>query len=135
MSIDADDGEVDLPDEQRSDSINTEGVGTEVSAATVGEHGKSGLLGKRVRIPDHVVYRAFVSETVVLNLRTGRYHGVNRTGARMLDVLQAADSVEQAAAQLAREYGQPVSVLEGDLCQFCSDLSERELIDLVDGND
>jgi hypothetical protein len=94
-----------------------------------------GLLPKRVRIPDHVVYRAFVSETVVLNLKTGRYHGVNRTGARMLDVLKDSGTVEEAAAQLANEYGQPVSQVQADLCQFCSDLSERELIDLVDGDD
>ena len=32
-----------------------------------------------VRVPEHVVYRDFAEQTVVLNLRTGRYHGLNET--------------------------------------------------------
>jgi hypothetical protein len=40
----------------------------------------SSLLAARPRLPSHVVMRAFVHETVVLNLATGRYHGLNTTG-------------------------------------------------------
>ena len=29
------------------------------------------------RIPQHVVFRGFATETVVLNLETGKYHGLN----------------------------------------------------------
>ena len=40
-----------------------------------------------VRIPKHVVFRSFGSETVLLNLSTGQYHGLRGTGGRMLEVL------------------------------------------------
>lgn len=92
------------------------------------------VLAARARVPDYVVYREFVNETVVLNLRTGRYHGVNRTGARMLDVLQKSETVADAAEQLAGEYGRPVSEIESDLGAFCTALADRGLIELVDAD-
>ena len=48
------------------------------------------LLASRARLPQHVVHRSFVAETVVLNLRTGKYHGLNPTAGRMLEALDAA---------------------------------------------
>lgn len=40
------------------------------------------ILDSQARVPRHVVYRDFVNETVVLNLETGTYHGLNRPNAR-----------------------------------------------------
>ena len=90
------------------------------------------LLGSRVRLPEHVVHRGFAAETVVLNLQTGKYHGLNPTAGRMLEVLESKDSVGQAAAEIASEYGQPIDQVEQDLCELCADLAERGLIE-VDG--
>jgi len=53
------------------------------------------LLGACLRLPEHVVHRSFVAETVVLNLQTGRYHGLNPVGGRMLDALNGASSVRR----------------------------------------
>ena len=88
------------------------------------------VLRARVSIPDHVVFRSFVQETVLLNLQTGRYHGVNPTGGRMLEVLQQRGSVAVAAEQLAQEYGQPLEEIQRDLCGFCADLAKRGLIEV-----
>ena len=55
------------------------------------------LLGRRAWVPEHVVYRDFVTETVVLNLETGHYHGVNRTGGAILAALERAETVGAAA--------------------------------------
>ncbi len=90
------------------------------------------LLAGRVRLPEHVVHRGFAAETVVLNLQTGKYHGLNPTAGRMLEVLESKDSVGQAAAEIANEYGQPIDQVEQDLCALCADLAERGLIE-VDG--
>ena len=85
----------------------------------------------RVSIPEHVVYRAFAAETVILNLETGRYHGLNATGGRMLELLDRCDSVAEALVELAGSYGkQPVEV-EQDLRVFCTRLHERGLIDVT----
>jgi hypothetical protein len=88
------------------------------------------LLSFRVTIPETIVYREFVAETVVLNLSTGTYHGLNAVGGRMLEVLSKVPTVGDAAAQLSREYGQPLEDIQGDLCDFCSDLAQRGLISL-----
>jgi hypothetical protein len=93
---------------------------------------KDDVLNAKARVPDHVVYRAFVNETVILNLKSGRYHGVNATGARMLEVLEDSGSVSEAADRLAREFAQPLDELEQDICEFCVELSERGLILLDD---
>lgn len=84
-----------------------------------------------VRVPHHVVYRNFAAETVVLNLETGRYHGLNPVGGRMLEVLERSPSVERAAVTLAAEYGRPRDEVRADLIRFCEDLSGRGLIEVV----
>ncbi len=88
------------------------------------------LLAARARLPEHVVHRGFAAETVVLNLQTGKYHGLNPTAGRMLEVLESKDTVGEAAADIANEYGQPIDQVEQDLCALCADLVERDLIEL-----
>ena len=86
------------------------------------------LLGERVRIPQGVVYRTFVKETVILNLETGLYHGVNPTGGRILEMLEKAGSIADVSAVLAHEYSRPLAEIERDLCVFCEALIERGLL-------
>ena len=90
---------------------------------------REALLSARVRLPEHVVHRSFVAETVVLNLQTGKYHGLNPMGGHMLSALNEASSVHDAAVQIADEYGQEVSVVEADVIAFCRDLLERGLVE------
>ena len=90
-------------------------------AATAGTQG-------RVSIPPHVVYRTFVNETVVMNLNTGTYHGLNVTGGQMLDALEQCGTVAGAAAEIAAAYGRPRDEVEADLWAFCGDLAERDLL-------
>jgi Coenzyme PQQ synthesis protein D (PqqD) len=91
---------------------------------------RSDLLASNVRVPQHVVYRAFVNETVILNLETGKYHSVNPTGATMLQELERASTVAEAAGRLAERYGRSLDEIEEDLCAFCDDLLSRSLIEL-----
>jgi Coenzyme PQQ synthesis protein D (PqqD) len=86
-------------------------------------------LAARLRVPEHVVYRDFPEETIVLNLDSGVYHGLNRTAARMLEVVQQRDSVGAAVDELAEEFGQPRDVIERDLVGLCKTLEERGLIE------
>ena len=84
-----------------------------------------------VRVPQHVVYREFVAETVVLNLNTGVYHGLNPTGGEMLKLLDDVGDVGIVATRLANEYRRPRSEIARDLEAFCSDLLARDLIEAV----
>jgi Coenzyme PQQ synthesis protein D (PqqD) len=89
---------------------------------------RSDLLRARVSIPHHVVHRAFPTETVVLSLQTGKYHGLNPVAGRMLEELERQETVKAAAAIIADEYGQPSDEVERDLCQLCIDLARRGLV-------
>jgi hypothetical protein len=89
------------------------------------------LLDAGVRLPQHVVHRSFVAETVVLNLETGKYHGLNPTAGRMLDILGSAPTVREAAASVAAEYGQDPASVQADMLAFCRDLLDRKLVEVV----
>ena len=90
------------------------------------------LLAARVRVPDQVVYRSFPEETVMLNLTTGKYHGLNQTAGRMLETLARSESVAGALAELTREYEAAPAEIERDLRDLCAALLERGLIELED---
>jgi Coenzyme PQQ synthesis protein D (PqqD) len=88
------------------------------------------ILDATVKLPKHVVYRTFVYETVVLNLESGKYHGLNPVGGRMLELLDKNGNVRAVAGRLAEEFDRPQAEIEGDLAEFCADLAERGLIEL-----
>jgi Coenzyme PQQ synthesis protein D (PqqD) len=84
----------------------------------------------RVLVPEHVVHREFPAETVVLNLNTGQYHGLNPTAGRMLDAMQEAGSVGEAVDRIASEFERPREEVEMDVRGLCAGLLERGLIEL-----
>lgn len=90
------------------------------------------VLHMRGRVPQHVVYRDFVNETVVLNLKTGTYHGLNPTGGRMLHAVERADSLAEALSRLAADYGWDSLDVEADLVALCTELENRDLLELTD---
>jgi hypothetical protein len=87
-------------------------------------------LTSSVRIPSHVVYRTFALETVIVNLESGMYHGLNRTAGRMLEALHRDPVVGDAAAKLAADFQRPLEQIQADLCAFLTDLLERGLVEL-----
>jgi PqqD family protein of HPr-rel-A system len=92
------------------------------------------LLAARVRLPQHVVHRSFVAETVVLNLRTGQYHGLNPTAGRMLEALDVAPTAGATVPELADEYGVEPAKVENDLIALCQGLLKRGLIEIADAD-
>ena len=78
-----------------------------------------------------MVYRAFAAETVILNLETGRYHGLNSTGGRMLELLDRSGSVAEALKAFAGAYGKDPVDVEQDVRTFCRRLHERGLIEVT----
>jgi len=88
-----------------------------------------------VQVPNHVVFREFVSETVVLNLKTGQYHGLNPVAGRILEVLNGEGRLKPAIAALAEEFRQPVDRIEQDVTRLCDELLARELLEVVEDGD
>jgi hypothetical protein len=84
----------------------------------------------RAVIPHHVVHRTLASETVLLNIETGHYYGMDEVGGRFFDVLRDAGSVGTAVAALTREFDAPVEQIRADMLRYCGELLEHGLIDL-----
>jgi hypothetical protein len=91
------------------------------------------LLASSVKVPQHVVYRTFPAETVVLNLQAGQYYGLNATAGCILEELERAACVADALGVLVQTYDQPREVLERDTCELCRSLLKHGLIE-VDGD-
>lgn len=88
----------------------------------------------KVVMPRHVVHRSFPTETVVLNLQTGKYHGLNPTAGAMLDALEKTGSVSDASVEVADMYDLTEEAVEEDICRLCEALLERGLIGLDDAD-
>ncbi len=76
------------------------------------------------------MFRVFAAETVVLNINTGQYHGLNPVAGRMLETLQRRSDLQSAAHELAEEFEKAVERIEHDLRAFCEDLAGRGLLEI-----
>jgi hypothetical protein len=91
------------------------------------------ILDTRPVVPSHVVYRSFEGETLLLNLESGEYHGLNETGGRMLELMSDdSPTLRESIARLAEEYGVKSADIEADLVEFCRSLADRGLLELAD---
>lgn len=88
------------------------------------------LSSRQVVVPRHVVHRSFASETVLLNVQTGHYHGMDAVGGRFFETLIGSSSIGDAATVLAHEYEQPIERIQEDMGKFCEELRDLGLIEL-----
>jgi hypothetical protein len=84
---------------------------------------------RRVRLSEDVVHRSFGAETVLLNLKTGDYHGVRGSGGRMLELLVETGDVDETSRRIAEEFKQPVDAIARDLDELCDGLRDRQLLE------
>src|SRR5437764_14962176 len=90
------------------------------------------ILDATARIPEHVALRAFEVETLLLNLETGTYHGLNATGARMIEALQdSGGDVRRSLDRLVEGFDARPEVLAEDLTRLCRELADRGLLEIV----
>ena len=88
------------------------------------------VLDLAVAIPEHVIFRSFSRETVALNLQTGKFHGLNATAGRMVEVAARARCARHAVRQLAQEYQVSDEQIAADLADLLRLLLDRGLIEL-----
>jgi hypothetical protein len=71
-----------------------------------------------------------VSETVLLNLETGVYYGLDEIGGRFFTQLSQSSTVEAAVSALSGEFDAPLERIREDTVLYCSELLARGLIEL-----
>ena len=87
----------------------------------------------RVRVPDEVLISNLQDESVILNLNSERYFGLDDVGTRMIAVLNTSDSIEAAYESLAAEYDVDRQVLRNDLRALVENLLQQGLVTIDHG--
>ena len=82
----------------------------------------------RVKIPDGVLISKLQEESVILNLDSERYYGLDDVGTRILTVLTTSESIEAAYEALVNEYDVDAQVLRRDLLELVEELVNQGLI-------
>ena len=85
-------------------------------------------LTDRVKLPDDVLISNLQEESVILNLDSERYYGLDSIGTRMLSVLTTSDSIEAAYRTLVAEYDVDREVLKTDLLELVENLIAQGLL-------
>jgi hypothetical protein len=91
-------------------------------------------LADRVTVPAHVLVRFLDKESVLLNIETERYFGLDETGTRMWQLVTAAPSVDAAYLQLLDEYDVEAELLRSNLTELLARLVENGLLQVTSSN-
>ena len=87
---------------------------------------------KRVTVRPDVLVRELRGESVLLDLASESYFGLDDVGTGMWQALTAARSVEAAFEVLLGEYDVTPEKLREDLVRFVEKLAEAGLVDVHD---
>jgi len=82
----------------------------------------------RVTVPSNVLIRFLDQESVLLNLNTERYFGLDSVGTRMWQLVTAAPTIDSARIQLLEEFDIDPDTLRCDLSDLLGHLIENGLI-------
>ncbi len=85
----------------------------------------------RVKVPDDVLISGLQSESVILNLDSERYYGLDEVGTRMMSVLTTSDSIQSAYEILLQEYDVEAEMLRQDLTSIIEQLVEQGLVEVT----
>jgi hypothetical protein len=82
----------------------------------------------RVTVPDGVLISQLQEESVILNLDSERYYGLDDVGTRFLSALTTSDSIETAYERLRDEYDVDAQRLRNDLLALVESLVDQGLL-------
>lgn len=82
----------------------------------------------RVTVPDGVLISQLQDESVILNLESERYFGLDNVGTRFLTVLTSSESIEAAYETLRDEYDVDELVLRNHLLALVENLVDQGLL-------
>jgi hypothetical protein len=81
--------------------------------------------------PDQVSSE-LVDESVILNLKTGMYFGLNEVGASVWQLLQQPKTVADVCAAILEDYDVEAAQCETDILALLEELAEAQLIVIQD---
>lgn len=88
-------------------------------------------LSDRVTIPAPVMARQVGEETVILDLSSGTYFGLDVVGTRVWELMVEGMTLAEICDSMIAEYQVSRSDVERDIVDLAQSLHERQLIVLV----
>lgn len=85
---------------------------------------------ERVAVPGHVLVRVLDGESVLLNLNTERYYGLDRTGTRMWQLVTESPSIDAAYGLLLAEFDVDPELLRSNLSDLLARLIDNGLLEV-----
>lgn len=85
-------------------------------------------LDQRVRVSDDVVSRELEGETVLLNLASGMYFGLDAVGTRIWQLLEAQHTLQVVFEKMLEEFDVEEATLRHDLLALVERLSTCGLV-------
>jgi hypothetical protein len=83
---------------------------------------------QRLAVPEHVAMRELDEELVLLNFESERYFGLDDVGARILEVLRDASSIDAGITVLLDEFEVDESQLRHDVGALVTSLVDGGLV-------
>src|SRR5258708_6423773 len=88
------------------------------------------LFDRRVTVPDDVLLSELEGESVILNLKSAMYFGLDAVGTRIWAAVTTADSIQAAYDALRQQYDVDPERLRDDLSEIVGSLAEHGLVEL-----
>jgi Coenzyme PQQ synthesis protein D (PqqD) len=85
----------------------------------------------RVVVPAHVLVRHLDGETVLLNLETEKYFGLDSTATRMWELVTHLPRIEAAYDSLSDEFDVKPELLRAHLAELLDQLIENGLLSVA----
>jgi hypothetical protein len=82
----------------------------------------------RLTVPGHVMVRQLGDESVMLDMASGYYFGLDPVGARIWQLLSQTNSCAEIVERLAQEYDVTPERAESDLVRFVEELKANGLL-------
>ena len=83
---------------------------------------------QRISIPSDVLISNVQDESVILNLDSERYFGLDEVGTRFMSLLTTSSTIQAAYEVLVEEYDVDEAVLRRDLAELLEKLLEQGLV-------
>lgn len=87
-------------------------------------------LSDKVAIPTQVMARTVGDETVILDLASGTYFGLDPVGARIWQLMSEGQPLAAICDTLLDEYEVTRETLEGDILRLTEDLRAKGLVSI-----
>jgi hypothetical protein len=85
-------------------------------------------LADKLSIPPEVMTRTVGEETVILDLATGTYFGLDPVGARIWELVGEGKTLSEVCDRMLEEYEVSREELEADTLKLAEELAARGLV-------